>query len=368
MPTRCCESSPPTEVFTDLTSSFAYAYNVGMKRKVAVLGASGYAGGELVRLVDGHESMEIVHLGAHSSEGSTLADVHPHLGGGDRVLGGLSPEEASRADLVFLALPHGASAEAGRDIAATGTMVVDLGSDYRLDTDHRYLTAYGSPHPFPSDLGAWTYGLPELFDVTTSDRIAAPGCYPTAVLLALTPLLESGIVSNDRVVADCLSGVSGAGRAATSDLTFGAVDEGVRAYGDGTHRHRPEIEMALDSRLGGEHRVVFTPHLVPMQRGILATVTVTSDVSTNHAREVLAEFYAASPCVDVIDGPPQTRWVVGSNRALVTAFADPHTGSLIAQCALDNLMKGAAGQAVQSANLALGFDEIAGLSLAGWMP
>lgn len=339
-----------------------------MSFNAAVFGASGYAGGELVKLIDSHEALGLVHLGAHSQEGSLLGEVHPHLQGADRPLGPNDPDAADDADVAFLALPHGASAELGRTLRSRGMVVVDLGSDYRLDGAARYTEAYGSEHPYPDEMGDWVYGLPELFDVSGTTGIASPGCYPTAVLLALAPLLESGLVDSTGVVADCLSGVSGAGRVATADLTFGAVDEGVRAYAVTTHRHRPEIEMALDARLGGEHRLVFTPHLVPMLRGILATVTARGSASTAQVRECLADFYSTAPFVDVVDRPPQTRWVVGSNRALVTAFADERTGSVVAQCAIDNLVKGAAGQAIQAANIALGLSEELGLPVSGWMP
>ncbi|HJR91979.1 MAG TPA: N-acetyl-gamma-glutamyl-phosphate reductase [Acidimicrobiia bacterium] len=335
---------------------------------VAVLGASGYAGGELVRLLDSHPDLDVVHLGAHSKEGASLADVHPHLAGGERPLGSNEIADLGGIDVAFLALPHGASAEVGVALRRRGVLVVDLGSDFRLDTEARYREAYGSAHPFPDQLSDWVYGLPELFDVTGSTAIASPGCYPTAVILALAPLLAAGLMATEHLVADCLSGVSGAGRGVTAELAFGAVDEGVRAYAVGSHRHRPEIEMALDALGDGTHRIVFTPHLVPMQRGILATVTGQGSASAETLRDCLRDAYAKAAFVDVIDRPPQTRWVVSSNRALVTAFADEHTGSVIAQCAIDNLGKGAAGQAVQAANLALGLPETSGLPMSGWMP
>ncbi len=341
-----------------------------MTASAAVLGASGYAGGELVRLLDSHDGFELAYLGAHSAAGRALHDVHPQLDGGARRLGPIDSGEVGGVDIVFLALPHGASAEIGAALSANGSMVVDLGSDYRLDTPQRYLAAYGSPHPFPQDLGRWAYGLPELFDVNGARLVASPGCYPTSVLLAITPLLAAGLVSAHGIVADCLSGVSGAGRSIREDLSFGAVDEGVRSYSVTTHRHRPEIEMALDAVFGGEHRVVFTPHLIPMQRGILATVTAVASAGVDGPalKAALSSAYAGRAFVEVIDQPPQTRWVVGSNRAMVTAYHDERTGRVIAQAAIDNLIKGAAGQAVQAANSMLGFPETRGLPLSGWMP
>ena len=173
----------------------------------------------------------------------------------------------------FSRLPHGASAVIGQELSERGVKVVDLGSDFRLDTASRYEEAYGSPHPLPAQLGQWRYGLPELFDLSGADRVASPGCYPTATLLAIAPLLKEGVIEPTGIVADCLSGVSGAGRSLKEELLFGEVAEGVRAYGVTTHRHRPEIEMALDNYAGTNSVVTFTPHLVPIQRGLLATVT-----------------------------------------------------------------------------------------------
>lgn len=335
-----------------------------MGYKVAVLGASGYAGGELVRLIDRHEGFDLVYLGAHTSAGKVLGDVHPQLSQTQRPLGPIDQEV--EADVVFLALPHGASAAIGHRLVERGVKVVDLGSDFRLDNQNRYQSAYGDEHPYPQHLGRWVYGLPELFDCKNAQQVASPGCYPTAVLLALAPLLEVGVVTGEGIVADCLSGVTGAGRSLQEDLQFGAVAEGVRAYGLASHRHRPEIEMALDRRMGGQHHITFTPHLIPMQRGLLATVTAPAGVGD--PVDCLQAAYASSPFVDVIQQPPQTRWVVGSNRAMVAAFSDSHTGRVIAQCAIDNLLKGAAGQALQAANLMVGYEETAGLELDGWLP
>lgn len=338
----------------------------------AVLGASGYAGGEVVRFLDDHPLFEAAYLGANTAAGRRLGEVHPHLAGSDRVLGSQDMEAIPEVDLAFLALPHGASWEIGRRLADRGMVVVDLGSDYRLDTDERYQAAYGSPHPLPGELGSWRYGLPELFDLTGARRIAAPGCYPTAVLLAFAPLLAAGLVAEGAVVvADCLSGVSGAGRGLQESLLFGSIDQGVQAYKVTEHRHRPEIEMAFATATGRDPKVVFTPHLVPMQRGELATVTAPlagSDIDSHQARQILADAYEGRPFVKVVDVPPQTRWAVSSNRAFVTAFVDHHAGVVIAQGAIDNLVKGAAGQAIQAANVAFGLPEETGLPLSGWMP
>ena len=338
----------------------------------AVLGASGYAGGELVRLLDGHPGIDPVYLGAHAAGGRRLDEVHPHLTGGERVLGSSELSDLPQTDLVFLALPHGASAALGSALASRGTLVVDLGSDFRLDTPERYRSAYDSEHPLPEELGSWAYGLPELFgdELRGAHRIAVPGCYPTAALLAAGPLVAAGLVTPEHLVVDALSGVTGAGRAVQQDLMFGEVGEGVRAYGVGGHRHRPEMEMALQRLAGAPVRLSFTPHLVPIQRGLLATVTAPLTTGADEAviGTVLRDAYAASRFVEVIDRPPQTRWVVGSNRALVAAKVDHHAATVIVVAAIDNLLKGAAGQAVQCANLALGVDEGEGLPAAGLLP
>lgn len=344
-----------------------------MSYGVAILGASGLAGGELLRFLDDHTGFDVMYLGAHTSAGRQLAEVHPHLSGGGRPLGSADPGAVPPVDLVFLALPHGASARVAGALLERGIGIVDLGSDYRLDTAERYQSAYGEPHPFPDRLGEWPYGLPELFggSLPGADRVAAPGCYPTATVLGLAPLLAARLIQPSGIVVNALSGVSGAGRTARDDLQFGAVDENVGAYAIGRHRHRPEIEMALEMASGIPRvSVTFTPHLVPAQRGILATSTaaLTEPVERAVLLDALQTAYRDSIFVDVIDGSPQTRWVVGSNRAMISAFVDESTGRAIILTAIDNLIKGAAGQAIQIANLMLGMDESAGLPLAGWMP
>ena len=341
--------------------------------RTAVLGASGYAGGELVRFLDAHPSFDLAHLGAHSKAGASLGEVHPHLSGGDRVLGTLDVDAVPEdVELVFLALPHGASWEPGSALVARGVAVVDLGSDFRLDSADRYRDAYGSEHPLPDQLGAWVYGVPELFgeEIASSMKVAAPGCYPTSALLPLAPLLAEGLIDRDRIIVDSMSGVSGAGRGTSPGLTFGAVDESVKAYKVFEHRHRPEIESGALAASGVEPTVVFTPHLVPMQRGILTTAYASAPdgVTAGDLASAIDTAYASSAFVRRIDGPPETRWVTGSNNALISVHLDERTRSVIVLCAIDNLVKGAAGQAVQCANLMFGFPEDAGLPTEGWMP
>ena len=339
-----------------------------MGMAVAIFGASGYAGGELVRLVDGHPTFDVAYLGAHSTAGTPLRTVHPNLMGGDRILGPLEPDDLPPIELAFLALPHGASWEIAHHLAEANVSVFDLGSDYRMDTAARYASAYGTPHPLPDQLSEWVYGLPELFGGALGDatRIAVPGCYPTSALLGLGPLLAAGLIEGP-IVVDSMSGVTGAGRGPTADLTFGAIDESVRAYGVATHRHRPEIEMGLQLAAGSDVAVQFTPHLVPMQRGILSTCSA-GLTGAGSIADALREYYQGSPFVDVIDQPPQTRWVIGSNRALLHAVEDERTGRVIVLVAIDNLGKGAAGQAVQCANLSFHLPEDTGLTAAGWLP
>ena len=235
-----------------------------MDYRAAVLGASGYAGGEVVRLLDEHPFFEVTYMGAYSQAGKKLSAVHPHLTGGERALGSNDAGDVPFTDIAFLGLPHGASVEVATELAARGTKVVDLGSDFRMDTPHRYELAYGSAHPRPDNLADWVYGLPELFgnQIVGATRVAAPGCYPTAALLAAVPLIAADLVDSNRLVVNALSGVSGAGRSLRDDLLFSAIDEGVRAYAVGVHRHRSEIEMGIELATGRTPR----GHLHPASR------------------------------------------------------------------------------------------------------
>ena len=339
---------------------------------VAILGASGYAGGELIRFVDNHSQFDVSFLGANRRAGERLGGVHPQLSGGERVLEAFNVDKVAETDLVFMALPHGASGEPAMQLAGSGAKIVDLGSDFRLDTPQRYAEAYGHDHPYPDELGTWAYGIPELFGdaIAASDRVASPGCYPTSAIIPLAPLLARGLVELSGIVVDSMSGVSGAGRSAAESLQFGAIDESVKAYKILAHRHRPEMERGLDAFAAGGTSILFTPHLVPMQRGILSTIyaTAANETSLDDLIDAFEEAYEKSAFVARVEGSPETRWVVGSNNLLAAIHLDVRTSTVVILSAIDNLVKGAAGQAVQNANLMFGFDEATGLPMDGWMP
>lgn len=337
--------------------------------KAAVLGASGYGGGETVRLLDAHPAFEASFLGAHSKAGMALGEVHPQLSKPERVL---NPQDQVPDDVsvAFLALPHGASVHVAKALVGKGVKVVDMGSDYRLDSDARYRLAYGETHAYPEDLSEWTYGLAEWVDVSDASKVAVPGCYPTATTNPLIPLAAAGLIDPSLIVVNAMTGVSGAGRKLAEPFLFGSVAESVSAYALGSHRHRPEIEMGLQLFAGVESSVTFTPHLVPMQRGILSTCTAPAaeGVTTSQVQEALHAAFDDKPFVQVVEGPPQSRWAVGSNNLLVSAMVDDHSGMVIAQGAIDNLIKGTAGQAVQLANMMFGLGEATGLPQSGLMP
>jgi N-acetyl-gamma-glutamyl-phosphate reductase len=276
---------------------------------------------------------------------------------------------AKGADVLFLALPHGRSAVlAGRVQEAAG-LVLDLAADFRLRDPAAWPAWYGSEHPAPEQLGSWPYGLPELHraELVGATRIAVPGCYPTAALLALTPLVRAGLVELDSIVIDAKSGVSGAGRSLKDPYLFTQADENVSPYGVGSHRHTPEIEQELSRAANQPVTVTFVPHLVPMTRGILATcyARLATFATSSDSRACFEDSYGHEPFVDLL-GPgqwPRTRAVATSNRAQVAVVTDRRTGRAVAAASIDNLVKGAAGQAVQCTNIALGLDETAGLDL-----
>jgi N-acetyl-gamma-glutamyl-phosphate reductase len=343
-------------------------------KRIAVAGASGYAGGELVRLLLGHPDVEIGALTGASNAGQPLGALQPHLVPlADRVLVETSLDTLSGHDVVFLALPHGQSGELARQLgeADPTTVVIDCGADFRLADPAVWERFYGGTHA-----GTWPYGLPELpgqrARLAGARRIAVPGCYPTVSTLTLAPAVAAGLVEPDVVVV-AASGTSGAGKAAKPHLLGSEVMGSASAYGvGGTHRHTPEITQNLSGLVEGTVRVSFTPLLVPMPRGILATCSapLRGDVSADEAYAVYVKAYAEEPFVHVLSPGqwPQTKSVTGSNSVHLQVTVDQDARRLVAVGAVDNLAKGTAGAAVQCMNLALGLDETTGLSTVGLAP
>lgn len=345
-----------------------------MGYRAAVAGASGYAGGELVRLLLGHPGIELGLLAAGSGAGRPVTDVHPQLPMlADRTFCTLDELAAlgdGGADVVFLALPHGQSAAVAAALGS-GPVVVDLGADHRLRDPAAWDRAYGGPHA-----GSWPYGLPELPGtrerLAGARQVAVPGCYPTATSLGLAPLLARGLVEPADLVVVAASGTSGAGRSAKVELVGAEVMADLHAYKVGTHQHRPEIVQTLTDAAGAPVTLSFTPVLAPMPRGILATCTarLRPGVGTAELRAALHDAYADEPFVHLLtEGRwPHTAATLGSNACQLQVAADPDAGRAVVVGAIDNLGKGAAGQALQCANLALGLPETAGLSAAGVAP
>jgi N-acetyl-gamma-glutamyl-phosphate reductase len=332
--------------------------------RVAIFGASGFVGAELLRLCAQHPRLRPVKLFGSSQAGQPLDLVHPHLALAypGAAVNSYAPEALDEGvDLVFAALPHGHSQAVAPDMIARGLPFVDLGADFRLDSAGDYAQWYGEPHRAPELLERFVYGIPELNrgEIAGSATVAAAGCYATAAILALKPLMA--LVEAGTVVVDAASGVSGAGKALRESSHFNAVDESFAAYGLLTHRHTAEMEMAL----GG--KVLFTPHLAPMNRGILATCYAMAKGPCDPL-EALRTAYADEPFIHVSERPPETKWTLGSNAVHLTARYDERTGRVLAIAALDNLVKGAAGQMIQCANLMLGLEETAGLPVAGVYP
>jgi N-acetyl-gamma-glutamyl-phosphate reductase len=339
---------------------------VRMGCRVAVAGASGYAGGELLRLLAAHPDLDVIAATAHGSAGQPLSAVHPQLRSlADVVLSDTVPEALTGADLVFLALPHGASGSFAPQLPP-GVRIVDLGADHRLTDPTAYQRYYGGAHP-----GAWTYGLPELpgqrARIAESSRVANTGCYAVAITLAVAPLVAAGLIEPHDLVAVAASGTSGAGRAVKPNLLASEVMGDLSPYKVGAHQHVPEILQST-----GAATLSFTPVLAPMPRGILASVAArpTGPVSADDVRDVLSAAYHVEPFVHVLPPgeQPHTAAVAGSNSVHLQAAVDLSSGRVVVISAIDNLGKGAAGQAVQNANLMLGLSETAGLAVDGIAP
>jgi N-acetyl-gamma-glutamyl-phosphate reductase len=365
---------------SDIAAAADVARAADARLRVAILGATGYVGAELIRLLERHPGVRIVGLAARNRDGLPVGDAFAHLAETGHRIDAELPD-ASDLDAVFLALPHGQSAVVVPALLAEGLLVVDLGSDFRLADPADYPTWYGFAHPTPALLPggeglpatadrdaipAAVYGLPELHRsaLPGARLIASPGCYPTATLLALAPLARAGLI--DDVVCDAKSGVSGAGREPKLETHFSEVDESLRAYGVGGHRHFAEIHQELSALGVGPAALaglVFTPHLVPMTRGLLATCYVRPTRLTDQTEvdALYRDLYADEPCVAVAATPPATKATTGANLARVFVRLDERSGRIIAMGAIDNLVKGAAGQAVQAFNVATGQPETTGL-------
>ena len=347
-----------------------------VRLKLAIVGSSGYAGGELFRILLRHPLAVVTAVTSEKSAGKPITDIFPHLAGlTELICEPLDPETITKkADFIFLALPHVTAQDAAFRFHQLGKKVVDLSADYRLADPALYEKWYEHCHQYPDLLRNAVYGLPELHreKIQRASLIANPGCYPTSAILGLAPLLKKGIVDLQSIVIDSKSGVSGAGRSPSLAHHYPEVNEGLMAYKIGSHRHTPEIEQELSALAGRQVTVSFTPHLIPMNRGILTTIYARFSHETNAAQlhALYEEFYKQEPFVRLLPPGrfPNVRNVRGSNFCDIGVYADPRTGRAIVVTAIDNLVKGASGQAIQNMNLMMGFDETEGLKFAGLFP
>jgi N-acetyl-gamma-glutamyl-phosphate reductase len=334
---------------------------------VAVVNGTGYGGGEILRLLRRHPMFELVEVTARSEVDRRVSDVFPHLADMEMRFG----EDVMRAELVFVALPDDAAVECVPGYLRAGRRVVDLSAGFRLRNRALYPRWYGYEHPAPVLLESAVYGLAEWAreQLPEAQLVAVPGCYPTAALLPLLPLLAANLIAPD-VIVDAKSGMSGAGRTLRLSSHFSEVNEDVSAYGLNGHRHMPEIRQQLERAADTSVRLTFTPHLVPMTRGILATCYATPrpGVTLDDVRYTLENAYLGSPFVWVVEQPPHTKWTLGGNQCYIAPVWDAESDRLILVSAIDNLVKGAAGQAIQCANLMYGLDEAVGLPREGVYP
>ncbi len=333
-----------------------------MPVRVAIVGVTGYAGGELARILLRHPEVQLVAVVARSKQGEALRDVQPHLHGAPASL--VIGSDVGDAEVVFTALPAGEAAKQASGWLAEGRAIIDIGSDFRLRDPQDYERWYRYTHPAPELLKEAVYGLTELTRprLRGARIVANPGCYPTATLLALAPALKAGLVENDLIV-DAKSGVSGAGHTVDEALLYGTIDESVRPYGVPRHRHTPEIAQEVRGMSGRAPRLTFTPHLIPMTRGLIATcyVTLRDGVDAARVADAYATAYAEEPFVRVTSSYPATKATLGSNWCLVHAIVDEANHRLVAFAAIDNLVKGAAGSAIQNLNAMRGYPETMGL-------
>lgn len=343
--------------------------------KVSILGATGYAGAELVKLLLHHPNVTLIHITSENHTGQALADVYPHMRG----ITNLTLESmenldaiAQDSDFIFIALPHGHAMKVGKALESTPVRIIDLGADYRFNDTKVYENWYHVPHTHPN--APSVYGLAELNRETikTAKIIGNAGCYTTASILALAPLVKNKLIQTNSIIIDAKSGTSGAGRSAKLDTHYPEFYDAFKAYGVATHRHTPEIEAALSKLNGSPILLIFTPHLVPMSRGILATsyANLNTGITSEDVNKAFETIYGNEPFVRLLGlgAYPNTKYVRGSNFIDIAWHVDERTGRIIVLSAIDNLVKGAAGQAVQNFNIACGYDETTGLNLVPMYP
>lgn len=344
---------------------------------VGIVGASGYGGVQLVRLLMDHPEVEVVYLGGESSAGKTFADLYPHLGSLVKLnIEAVDPELiASKCEIVFLSLPNGLACDIAPKLIEKGCKVLDLSADYRFSDLKTYTTWYGTQRSDRTIAETAVYGLPELYRdrIAETNLIGCPGCYPTASLLALAPLLKQGLIVPETAIIDAKSGTSGGGRQGKINLLLAEADNSLAAYNVAHHRHTPEIEQICSDLAGHEVKVQFTPHLIPMVRGILATVYATlrdPGLVRDDLLTIYTAFYRNSPWVKICNSGiyPQTKWACGSNSCYIGIEVDTRTRRVIVMSVIDNLIKGQAGQAIQCMNIMMGWDETLGLPKVGFYP
>jgi N-acetyl-gamma-glutamyl-phosphate reductase len=344
---------------------------------VGIIGASGYGGVQLVRLLLEHPQVDLVYLGGESSAGKAYTEIYPHFA--DRIdlkVEAIDLENVvSRCQAVFLGLPNGLACEMAPILVEKGCKVLDLSADYRFSNLDTYTTWYKKERTDQAIAAKAVYGLPELYreEIKQAQLIGCPGCYPTASLLALTPLLKQGLIVPETAIIDAKSGTSGGGRQAKTNLLLAEADNSLGAYGVASHRHTPEIEQICSDLAGHEVRVQFTPHLIPMVRGILSTVYATlrdPGLVREDLLTIYSAFYRSSAFVKVLSNGiyPQTKWAAGTNLCYLGVEVDPRTDRVIVMSAIDNLIKGQAGQAVQCLNLMMGWEETLGLPQLSFYP
>jgi N-acetyl-gamma-glutamyl-phosphate reductase len=344
---------------------------------VGIVGASGYGGVQLVRLLMEHPEVELVYLGGESSAGKSFADLYPQMAHAVKLpIEAVEPEIiAHRCEVVFLSLPNGLACQIAPQLLEKGCKVLDLSADYRFSDLATYTNWYGIQRSDRAIAATAVYGLPELYRdrISEAQLVGCPGCYPTASLLALSPLLKQGLIVPETAIVDAKSGTSGGGRQAQINLLLAEADNSLGAYNVARHRHTPEIEQICSDLAGHEVTVQFTPHLIPMVRGILATVYATlrdPGLVRDDLITIYSAFYRNSPWVRICESGiyPQTKWASGTNNCYIGLEVDPRTGRVIVMSVIDNLIKGQAGQAIQCLNIIMGWDETLGLPKLGFYP